>query len=1601
MKHFSSSARSCRLIRGLFCILIVAGLLPDGFLGDLARADAPAPLPSRPAVAAGNAKQRDRQSTFLSDRQLNQRLAKAKDHVANGRNTRGIELLQSILDQSEDLFFEPSGEQSPHGLTIKSEAFHLIAGLSHEGRRLYQIQFGPTARQLLSAAKTANDVDGLEAVIRRFFHTDAGYEAAYLLATYHLDHSEPLAAALHLDRLRQCPQQSSQWEPMLSLKAAVCWSRAGLPERSLQALMELRANSERGHITLGDRQISFFEKEEQALDWLVSALGPQQEAAPAVEEIWSMFRGNPARNAANRSVNPIWDSQWSYPTIRTNNSDADSHFVGIEKQFKELEANYGGGNLRMMPAASPLVVTDVSPGPDDSRRIDLAVFRTLRNLKAVNLESGELIWESAVYDQTVEKILANYKPVHAKQNETSGRRIAPQPAALDTLLMQRAWRDLAVGTLSSDGESIFALEDIGLRGSELPVINRHRFAMPTGSHNKLMAFEVSSGKLMWEIGGGRRENELELGGTYFLGPPLPLDGKLYCLAEQSGELNLLVLDPRSGHQLWSQGFIQLQNGSGRPHLRRLAGMAPSYGQGILVCPTASGVAVAVDLSRRLLLWAYRYESDFQAAPRTRRAAFVARIAGRYDRHDLNDESRWTDSAPTIVTNRVLLTPKDSDELHCLSLIDGSPQWRQPRGQGLYLATVYDEKVILVGRMRVEALNLADGSHVWKEPIPIPRPSGRGVQTEHFYHLPLSTGEVATIDLHNGRLLARSKSRGNRIPGNLIAAGSTIVSQSADSLCGFRSLDALNAQIEGDLQKSSDDAEALLLRGELRLHQGNEKGGLDDLHRVIETNSSERARNLVAETLLEGLRIDFASYAQAIPELDKLVTDSRLRTRYLRRFAAGLHETGQFDAAFKEYLRLAGPETGQTELERVSDSLTVRSDRWVRPRLAEIYEEASPEKRLEMDAALQKEFATARSSGDPGALKKLLSCVRNLPVALDIRRALLDQLDEETDSLQVERILHQLRQLPDETVAASATARLASMLIREQRHVALLSMLIDDLREKWPRVVCLGNKTGEQLVHDWQDNKRLAELLSRRTVRQGRKFVARRTLSHDRFEQSFGISFRGPQGPYFEGWSFELDRIRSNLIARDGDGAEQWQLWIRESGRAIRNPYDGNYVTAHGRLLLVVLGHRFLVVDPLGTDDAPKILWQRDLHDLPPGRGGSYVFRAQPVAMPNGVRQKVLHDPFGRSVGTAGPITDDYLCFQAGTTLTAVEPFSGNTLWERMDVVRGSLVFGDEEYVVVVEPTSAYATVLRASDGTIMAERPVLGDGIRLWSGGRNVVTWLIDNRQGRLALSDVVTGGVTWEREFSNNAKVRIVKEEEIAVVEPNGRFVVLRLKDGHILVDCETEPFHVRSEVVIRRSKSRYLLLTYDPTLPVERAKSSSVQKQVNRGDEQKRPVPANLRKRGKSAVSLMAINQENRRVNGHVYAFDRTTGTKLWSRLVRQQAFKLSQPEDLPVLVFSLRVRKLTRSQPKSLRYQTSILVLDASNGQTVYSHSGKESTAQYGVASDPDEQKIDLKFMGWKLSLHATDKTDAQEQPAPSDAQPEKLPGVNRSPVGETTP
>src|SRR5690606_22110044 len=128
------------------------------------------------------------------------------------------------------------------------------------------------------------------------------------------------------------------------------------------------------------------------------------------------------------------------------------------------------------------------------------------------------------------------------------------PEEMSDFLVQRGWLDRASSQISSDGERVYALRDAGMIGgttSPFNPISQLDHPRPARPYNALRAYDAAGGSWLWELGGPRTRVASDLAGTYFLGPPLEVDGTLYVLGEDLGQVRLHAVDPRSGEPLWS------------------------------------------------------------------------------------------------------------------------------------------------------------------------------------------------------------------------------------------------------------------------------------------------------------------------------------------------------------------------------------------------------------------------------------------------------------------------------------------------------------------------------------------------------------------------------------------------------------------------------------------------------------------------------------------------------------------------------------------------------------------------------------------------------------------------------------------------------------------------------------------------------------------------------------------------------------------------------------------------------------------------------------------------------------------------------------------
>jgi outer membrane protein assembly factor BamB len=1462
---------------------------------------------------------------FARDRDAEQLLKKAAGFLDEKRYSEAARALGAIIEAPEDFFYQPQADLSLHK-SIKVEAERLLGSLPAEGRQAYELQFGSQAEELLNEALADRDWNKLADVSRRFFHTQAGYRATYLLGLYHLDQGRPLAAGLCLERLKRAADSSAKLEPNLSLQLATAWLRAGQSDKARQALQGLPASAGNEPLTIAGKKVRLFDRDSQALGWLEEHVGGPPLDQHSGSPQWTMFRGNPARNGATVGGAPLLDGEGDSWSI-SNVEDA-----GIEKLIQNLRQTYQDANFSALPAFHPLAVDGI------------VLMRTINTLLAVDFATGKRLWNIPVDENWGE--VTDLHGAIAQQGNSS---------QIVALLDQRLWDDATYGCLSSDGRNVFSIEDLnfnlsgaGTQPRMVVLPNGRRLPAPSWprNFNRLSAHDIHTGKLKWELGGPRGEYELPMAGAFFLGPPLPLLDVAYAIAEVGGEIRVTAIDARTGEIQWGQQLAVVELDVLQDPARRFSGVSPSYADGVLICPTGSGAIVALDLSTRSLLWGYRYQNNTAAQPTMigRRIGAMMMFSGR----PREENDRWMDSAATIAGGRVIVTPIESGEIHCLDLLDGKLLWKKPRGDSLYVAGVYDNRVVVVGRTGVEALRLEDGQPAWPAKLGFASgsaPSGRGFLSADRYYLPLSSAEVISIDLREGKLLERSRSRKSRVPGNLICYQGKVLSQNVESLETFYELDALKAQVAAALEANPDDPQALAQRGALALHNGDAAAAIGDLRRAYEIAPNERTRDLLIDAVFEGLTSDFARYVDLGKKLEQLISTPEEKSRFVRLMAQGLHRQGDHKGALELYLKLADESLGPLSVERLGESRRARRDRWAQAGLAALYSALSPQERTEVDARIMAEMEEALQQDGVEPLQRFIRFFGFHPASHKAKDRLAQRLATAGGWLSAELLWRQVAHSADAPLCRQAAVRLALVMKSAGRPEAA-AVYCRRLSGELADVVCLDGKTGRQ----WTQ-----ELIADPAIRRhylGEEFWPTGRVIKERDERQtptvryFPAEFSGPSELFPLEMTIEMSQDRQTIVGRDGNGQERWKASLGDA--VMRHNLNPSVLQARavGNLVVVSLGGQILAIDTLAAGPAgmTRVLWSQEIGDSIPGLTNQVGVHVRQMELPWGQHRNLVSDGFGRPVGVLGQLGDSLCCLQRGREILAVDPLTGDTLWARGEIEPASEVFGDEQYLFIVPPNAAEALVVSALDGSDVGRRPIPPFNQRVLSLGRRLVSWQSVDGKHVFQMTDLWEQKQLWRHEFPGNSKAYQVDQQLLGVVDPKGRFVAIDLADGHFVVDSPIEAESALLDIYLLASRNRLLLFT-------------------------NRPWPSN-----QDGVSVQAVPGmlNNPLLTGMAYGFDRQSGKLLWQTKIEKQGLTLDQPRELPVLVFASRIYERQGGQgPVNTEPYTSVMCLDKRTGAIAYQERIKGHIGMFEVAAEPDERIVALKLLRHTVRMKFTEE------------------------------
>ncbi|MEO8269979.1 MAG: PQQ-binding-like beta-propeller repeat protein, partial [Aureliella sp.] len=726
------------------------------------------------------------------------------------------------------------------------------------------------------------DFERLGSVARKYMHTQAGYDAQVLLAQYKLTSGHPLAAAGLLQNLLGYPAARQRYGAVLALATARALRAADSLDAAAATLKMAARNFPGESLTIAGQQMSL----DAATDWKSVLSRNAEKEKPLLDasagNSWTMSGGSPERNATSQASMPLPTERW----VREIHSSLPEQ-EAIERQ-SQSEAQKG---RVLLPKFELRMVGDL-----------VLTKTTDSSLLAIDFETGVIKWPIYFHNAPVQLTNLPY-------SETGGK------AALSDELQNRVWGSSAFGKFSCDeqrlylisqqsdhilsGESLFKVDDSArdsnfLEGASLP----------------------AQGAILWRVGGSTGVDEPQLSGAYFLGPPLPYEGELYCVVDIRGETKLVVLDAATGRLSWKQQLVQAANSMPRRDIERSSqALSPTIADGVILCPTGVGAIVAVDLMSHGLRWGATYSTHRSNGNN----AFLQRGAFGEGVEFSALERRWQEPGMIAQDGVVAFSPPESDEMFCRDILTGAVRLApQRRNSYRYIAGLKNGRLYAVGERQVVAIDLSTGRPAWQRDFPKGLwLAGKGLWQLDSLLIPLSDNQLIRVSTDDGRVLETAHV--SQPLGNLFAYKNQLLSVGSSSVTVYYTRDALFEEVAQRLAANPNDTWALNQQSQLALVKGD---------------------------LTQALRSLEASYA-----LDPNSAD----TRYLL-----IPHVGSTFAA---------TQNRQRDI-MLGDGHQVDSDAWIATELSRAYVAATPAERQSMQKSVTSELSSIENTMVPLRREKL-------------------------------------------------------------------------------------------------------------------------------------------------------------------------------------------------------------------------------------------------------------------------------------------------------------------------------------------------------------------------------------------------------------------------------------------------------------------------------------------------------------------------------------------------------------------------------------------------------------------------------------------------------
>ena len=737
-------------------------------------------------------------ATLKTDSTVDELISRAKQFSNEGRYDLASSLWQKVIDSSNDLVFgseewleKTLSHEYQVYRSVSREIENTLAQLPKEGLEGYRVDADGQAKIILSSYKEENERENaLSELVKKYFLSSLGDDAAYELACLKLDRYEFLPAIRLIDKILDDYPDTDINLSQLLIRAAVLSARVGDLERAKNLLIKLK--SEKDSI-IPKSVIEIVENDILRSDKI--GVVSQRSTEP-----WSMNMGGAKRSGLMQTPlnQPLdkgeasWVQQYDLtlpegwpklPLVEDNKPD-----INLTAPF----GNAIGGGSRLYESANKKLTNDQillawkeedwMPCGQLLFGSQFLYFKNEDRLVCADADTGAVKW-------------LGFRTQYPQPNFSKNFRFR-RPTSKDTKRIPRDIKEIQYfSDHANQSMCLVAGKIITVQGApvdfteeESPIepnvdndlqrgVWQNRIAggggVPRMRKNRLVAYHALNGKLQWMRSATEKKEDL-ITDSCFIGDPVPYGNLLLIPVLEGTGMYLTALNPESGDTQW-RTFLGDEPQSG---VAPNSSVMVAIDGGEAYIATGSGLVFSLDAISGSLNWVVRY-------PRTVRnnASRLQELQrfGGFARGNVAapDFDGWDMDTVVPSTKVVVFAPSDFNQLIALDRRSGKLIWETARvplregNEGSYVLGLLDEKLYIGGGDVVRCYDVIGGKMLWENSFP--RGHGRGALTKDGILIPSGNNEIIKISLNNGSIEDQiTVALENNYPiGNLFSNGKNI------------------------------------------------------------------------------------------------------------------------------------------------------------------------------------------------------------------------------------------------------------------------------------------------------------------------------------------------------------------------------------------------------------------------------------------------------------------------------------------------------------------------------------------------------------------------------------------------------------------------------------------------------------------------------------------------------------------------------------------------------------------------------------------------------------------------------------------------------------